>query len=391
MKRDGGTLSGTIARRTALVAALLGSYGCGPADAVDESDLLGETAEAAGPTSITRWDQLTAMVSNGNYRLDASLDANGKSWTPISFNGTFDGNNKTISNLTVNVAGDAGFFVSLNGATVKNLRLTNLRVTGSWTAGGLAGVAQDTTLDRISVEGTITTNNGWSSGGILGYMVGGTITHSYAKGTVNGSLYYASGGLTGTLFQSETKRGEIYESYAQVTVSPDTSDASRIIYAGGISGSTFAADVHDVYAVGNVTGRGGVGGLLGYLNADEFNPWMLYKGIYRGDVVDKNAPTGGWAGTVGLVVDYNARFTMLHYDRWLDQSSNRYPGSWQQGDTTTELKSPTTPIGGVFCAPDVVPGRCGDNTFFDPPWNAGTKDQHHTLRNMPGPNAQPTQ
>jgi len=59
------------------------------------------------------------------------------------------------------------------------------------------------------------------------------------------------------------------------------------------------------------------------------------------------------------------------------------------GYTTTELTSPTTVIQGVFCEPDVVEGRCGDNTWSSPPWTAGTSSQYHVLLNMPGPNIQP--
>ena len=81
---------------------------------------------------------------------------------------------------------------------------------------------------------------------------------------------------------------------------------------------------------------------------------------------------------------------MLYWDRTLDPSTNWYVTTEQHRHTSTELRSPTAPAGGVFCSPDVVPGRCGDNTFFDPPWNPGSSSQHHTLRNMPGPNVQPT-
>jgi hypothetical protein len=368
-----------------VVASLFGSLGCGAADF--ESEQVGETQEAAGPIPITKWDDLVAMGTSGSYRLDVNLNASGKTWTPKSFTGTFDGNGKTISNLTINVAGDTGFFVSTNGATVKNVKFTNMSVTGGWLVGGIAGYAEDSTFERVVVEGTITASNGWAAGGLAGYFLGGTMTRSYAKGTVNGSLYYAAGGLVGGLFVSTIGRSEIFECYAQVNVSPDTSDTLRIIHSGGLVGHTFAGNIHDVYAVGNVTGRGAAGGLVGFLDGDDGNPWMLYKGISRGgDVVDKNK--SGWEGTIGGLNDFTARFTMLHFDSQADPSTVSLSTLAQEGNSTTDLKTPTTPTGGVFCEPDVVPGRCGDNTFFDPPWNAGNASQHHTLRNMPGPNVQ---
>jgi hypothetical protein len=384
MNKNGGKLGSRFGVRVAVVASLLGAVGCGSGDFEPES--IGQTAEAV---TISNWAGLEAMGTSGSYTLTADIDAAGKTWTPKSFSGTFDGGGKRISNLTINVAGDAGFFTYLSNSTVKNVKFINLRVTGTWIVGGLAAFAEDCALERVVVEGTITSNNGWAVGGITGYMSGGTLWRSYAKGTVNGSPYYAAGGLAGGLWVSGVGRGEIYESYAQVTVAPSTSDPNRLVTSGGIVGRTFAGHIHDVYAVGNVTGRGAVGGLVGYLDGDDSNGWMLYKGIYRGgDVVDRNK-SGGWEGTIGGLADYTARFTMNHFDAQVDPSTVSYVTPHQEGHTTQEMKQPTAPAGGVFCAEDVVPGRCGDNTFFDPPWNPGNSSQHHTLRSMPGPNPQP--
>ena len=109
MKSNGGNQRNSCGPKLALVASLLAGFGCGP---VGTESIAQE--EQAAVTSITTWSQLQAITFDGNYRLDASLDASGKSWTPISFNGTFDGNNKTISNLKLNMGGDVGFFQSPN-------------------------------------------------------------------------------------------------------------------------------------------------------------------------------------------------------------------------------------------------------------------------------------
>ncbi len=383
---NGGKRGSRFGVGVAVLASLLGGVGCGSADFETES--IGQTAEAA---TIGNWDALVAMGTTGSYTLTANINASGKTWTPKEFSGTFDGGGKTISNLTINAVGDGGFFTYLSNATVRNVKFTNLRVTTGWMAGGLAAVADNCTLERIVVEGTITANNGWAVGGIAGYMYGGTLTRSYAKGTVNGSPYYTAGGLVGALFTSSVGRGEISESYAQVTVAPSTSDPTRLVTAGGIAGRTFAGKIYDVYSVGNVTGRGGVGGLVGYLDGDDGNLWMLYKGISRGgDVVDKNK-SGGWEGAVGTVnIVQTARFAQVFFDAEADPTTGTgisYP-EYQAGVSTNDLKLPTAPAGGIFCAVDVVPGRCGDNTFFTEQWNPGTSSEHHTLRNVPGPNVQ---
>jgi hypothetical protein len=373
-----------------MVASSLAGLGCGSADL--ESEPIGQAAEAI---DIGGWTALTQMGTTGSYLLKVNIDATGKTWTPKDFSGTFDGGGKTISNLTINVQGDAGFFRGLTGATVRNVKFTNLRVTGTWLAGGLAGSAYDSTLERIVVEGTITANGGAAVGGIAGYMYSGTLSRSYAKGTVNGSpLYYAAGGLVGGLWLgSNNLRGEISQSYAQVTVAPSTSDSTIPVYAGGIVGRTYAGRIHDVYHVGSVTGRGGVGGLVGYVDGDSGNVWMLYNSISRGgDVTDKDK-SGGWEGAVGSVNGDNNRFSLLFFDAQADPTAagantsyNAIPGA-QHGHTTNELKGATSPTDGVYCVGGEFPD-CGDGQFDPLIWDAGNASQHHVLKDMPGPNAQ---
>lgn len=379
--------------KLALATPLVLALGC-VGEAVDENDILAledvqATQQALGSTKprvdISTWAGLTGMVSDGNYRLTANINASGQTWTPKYFSGTFDGNGKTISNLTINVSGDAAFFSTLNQAIVKNVKFTNLNVTGTWFAAGLATSMNDSQVEQIAIEGTI---GGWfSAGGIFSHMSGGSLTRSYAKGTVQSANYYA-GGLAAVMSEGTLGRATIVQSYAQVTVNPDTSDPARTVIAGGIVGRASGVDIHDVYAVGNVTGRNYVGGLVGQLTCPSSSIWLLYKGIYRGDVVDK--AKSGWAGTVGAWSDCTARFTHLSWDSSLDPSTNYLSDTVsllaQRPGTTSQHRSPTTPYGGFFC---LQPGNCpNDNNFNTDMWDAGTSSQHHILKDMPGPNAQ---
>lgn len=366
----------------------VGSFGCSAADFEEP------IAQAQAAINVGSWNNLVAMSSTGSYTLTADINAAGKTWTPKAFYGTFDGNNKTISNLTIN---GGSFFSGLENATVKNVKFTNLTLTGVYFGpwGGIAGWSNDSTISNTAVELSINLSSsgtyGTAVGGLIGAMSGGSIYRSYAKGTISGFMFGA-GGLVGRTTDGELGKATISESYAQVTVNPDTSNASLLVYAGGVVGSGYGPNVYDVYAVGNVTGRGGVGGIVGSLECDDTNAFLLYKTIYRGDVVDKNwSASGGWAGPVGSNwQDCTARFEQNFYDRDLDPSTNYVVhNSSVQRYTTSQLRSPPSVIGGVFCAPDVVPGRCGDNTWQSSTWTAGNNQQHHVLLNMPGPNAQP--
>jgi hypothetical protein len=368
----------------ALAASIAGGLGCG---AAPTEETVAEAHEAA---SISTWNQLVAMSSTGSHTLTADIDAAGKTWTPKSFSaGAFDGNNKTIKNLTIS---GGSFFSSLTDASIKNLKFTNLTITGSTTGeiGGLATTAFNTTIQNCAVEASINVTAS-AIGGIVGRMRGGSIERSYAKGTISGSTSYA-GGLVGIadVITSGIRNVKISQSYAQVTVNPSTSSSNSVV-AGGIIGFSSSSYIFDVYAVGNVTGRGSVGGIVGYQSCTVSDPFQLYKTIYRGDVVDKSwgTGTGGWAGAVGLFSDCTARMEQNFYDRSVDASSNWADHYSVVGYTTNELRSPTTVTGGVYCFQGSVPGHCGDNTWSDPPWTAGTSSQHHALRNMPGPNSQP--
>jgi hypothetical protein len=361
-----------------LTASLSGGLGAG-CGAVGPEESISETHEA-----ISNWGDLVTMPSTGSYTLTADINAAGQTWTSKDFSGTFDGGNHTISNLTLS----ASFFGFLSNATIKNVRFTNLRLTASSGVngyGGIARYAENSTIENCAVEGNINVNT-FAAGGLVGTMLGGSIFRSYAKGTLGGSVQY-SGGLVGIAAENLGIRPSISESYAQMTVNPNSSDPNAIVTAGGIVGYGYATDIHDVYAVGNVTGRGAVGGIIGNQECIEDQAvFFLFKTIYRGQVTDRNR---SWAGGVGTFLNCTGRMEQNFYDNSLDQSGGRAAHHSIQGYSTTDLKRPTSVIGGVFCAPDPVPGRCGDNTWMSPPWTAGTSEQHHALRNMPGPNVQP--
>lgn len=359
-------------------------FGCAAAD-FDEP-----IAEAREGIDVSTWAGLLAMGTTGSYTLTANINAAGKTWTPKMFSGTFDGGNFTISNLTIS---GGGFFNELTNATVKNIKFANLTITGTTYQGigGIASRAIDSAIENCAVE--VNLNAGaFYAGGLVGLMNGGSIKRSYAKGSVSGAIFDSAGGLVGNAsWWGYTGRLIISESYAQVTVNPNTPGTNNV-WAGGIIGSALAPDIHDVYAVGNVTGRGGVGGIVGNLTCsdDGIEKFLLFKTIYRGDVVDRNwSASGGWAGPLGQWSNCFSRFTQNFYDRTVDSSTNYVSHVAIGRYTTTELRSPTSVIGGVFCAPDVIPARCGDETWSRPPWNAGSSSQHHSLLNVPGPNVQP--
>jgi len=360
---------------------LLVGFGCGQEGPADEV----ETVTSA--LNVGSMSQLAAMGTTGSYVLTANLNASGTTWTPKTFSGTFDGGNHTISNLTIDVSNgfNAGFFTTMLNATVKRVRFINLKVTAHNGAfvGGLAGWEDSSLIEDVGVEVTVTANGASTAGGIVGEMFGGTINRSYAKGAVNSSTLYA-GGLVGAADVSNGNGATINQSYGAVTVAPTTSGS--VVFAGGILGWGLGASITEVYAVGNVTGRASVGGLVGQMDCSDANNFIFNHGIYRGNVTDMNrAPPAGWAGVIGAASNCFGRFDQFWWDKTLDTSTAWFISPWvdpsfpiQSGATTSDLKLPVNPNpgSGVY--------HWADNNLDPSIWDAGTNQQHHALVGMPG-------
>lgn len=162
--------------------------------------------------------------SGKHFKLEEDIDMSSVSnWTPIgnlvsypgtTFSGTFDGNGKTISNLTVSDTtsnyATAGLFGSTNG-TIKNLTLKNVNVTSTHYAGGIVAYSSDqnnhTIIDNCHVDGgTITStsevvsnayDNGDKVGGIVGYCVTGDTIANCSVKNVTITAYRDLGGIVG--------------------------------------------------------------------------------------------------------------------------------------------------------------------------------------------------
>lgn len=136
-------------------------------------------------TSAIKLAGLAANVNGGDryngkyFRLDTNIDLMGQEWTPIGnynspFGGTFDGNDKIITNMVISAAPSPNFGVGLfgncDGVYVSRMVLKNARIAyreGSSSAGLICGVLKGGAVKNCRVEGAINTRNGYS-GGIIG-------------------------------------------------------------------------------------------------------------------------------------------------------------------------------------------------------------------------------
>lgn len=106
--------------------------------------------------------------------LASNIDLVNKEWTPIgnssnTFQGTFDGNGNTISNLNVAMEGksNVGLFGMTTDGSVKNVHIDNAKVVGRLNVGVVAGTPYTSKYENIKVTGKITVE-GMSYVGAIG-------------------------------------------------------------------------------------------------------------------------------------------------------------------------------------------------------------------------------
>lgn len=134
----------------------------------------------------------TVGTASGNITQEEA-DRRDAKWSAGAFKGTYDGGNYTISNFQmVGVAGNpdsttegldyCGFFNSVDGATIKNLKIqyagalfaTDTTASTKESGATFVGVAKNSTLQNLtSLAGTVSCSKGF--GGIVGYLKGTTV------------------------------------------------------------------------------------------------------------------------------------------------------------------------------------------------------------------------
>ena len=211
----------------------------------------------SSPAALEAWatEMKNDPTQNLNCTLAADIDLTGTEWTPIpNFAGTFDGNGKTITGLTINQSAtdNVGLFASIDDVgTVKNLKLDKVNVTAKSNAGAIAGVNRGT-IENCSVSGKVAGSSVNSYvGGIAGWHYGGTITDCHSSATVEGITY--TGGVAG-------------QSNASITACYSTGDVKgEGNYVGGVVGDNVSSIVNACYhATGSVAGASGsTGGVAG--------------------------------------------------------------------------------------------------------------------------------
>ena len=208
---------------------------------------------------------------NGNPAADAILtadiDLGYEEWIPIGlssaigFAGTFDGNGKTISNMSITAGTYKGLFAYIGeGGEVKNLTIADSSVIGTEYLGLVAGDNAGQISDVIIKNSAVTSSG--ANVGMIGGIAGnnsGTITacaniSAEVTGTQTSGTDRGVGGIAGN------NTGEISYCYNNAHIIKNGSTTYGI--AGGISGDNSGV-INGCYNTGKVDRAYYTGGISG--------------------------------------------------------------------------------------------------------------------------------
>ena len=204
-------------------------------------------------------------MSSVCHKADAEKQVAELSWTPIGskkYQGTFDGNGKTIRNLFISsTSNEIGFFGCAADCRIKNITFDNAKVKGNdnCSTGILAGYAGSCVIENIKTTGNCSVEGQYETGGIAG-RANGNISNCENHAIVNG--LHSVGGIVGICFDSENSITSC-ANYGAITGTDQ--------FVGGIIGYFGEGSLQNSANYGNITGDTRVGNLIGYANICNIN------------------------------------------------------------------------------------------------------------------------
>ena len=265
---------------------------------------------AASPFIITTKAQL-GEVGNGlaaYYKLGNNIDLGNAEWVPIGtdktpFTGNFDGNGCSLSNLkiTKSTTDYIGLFGYVKAGTIKNVKINNVSITGRNYVGGLAGYTLGSTvIENCSVTGSGIINATMYAGGMVG-SAAGSIINCFTTVNLTASNLTSSGSYAGGLIGISS--ATVSKCYATGNIIANGSSVGGLI--GGTPSSN-SGNVSQSYATGNVSGKAGVGGLIGVYYSENTS---ISNCFALGNVTASS--TNGVSQAGGLVGDLHGKLVKL--------------------------------------------------------------------------------
>ena len=279
-------------------------------------------------------------LKNFCHAADASKKIDEQSWVPIGnsnkpYQGTFDGNGKTITNLYINAEQKyMGLFGYTYEGTIKNLTFEYANVTNTNSyAGVLVGNALwRSTLQNIKISNTCQIKGGNYTGGIAGSL-DGNASNCVNYATVQGKEDV--GGLFG--YYSRTGNSmTACANYGNVTATSNT--------VGGLVGYYSSGTIQDCANYGNIEGTNNVGGMAGYVSKGKMQNVFCYGNVSATNNTKRGGMVCGYSSkgvTEGMVAYYSgAKLTVNSQEQTVKAfGSDNLSEDNATGFTETQLKS----------------------------------------------------
>lgn len=337
---------------------------------ISETVTADEWAKTAGKViKLNTADDLKklATITNGGkdtsgrtFALGADIDMQGISdFVPIGgynytrFEGVFDGQGFTISNLTIKSTDTTvGFFGGTNRATIKNVILDKVNIVAnnnSWNVcGGLIGESSETTVDSCFVTGSIE-NAGGCTGGLIGQSSSDTVTNCSTNTRVKSTSAYTGAFIAVT-------RGSISNCTASgsVIIERDATDSNGgfVGYIEGFGIVINCSSSADISLLGTSGGFACFGGFAGWANS-----CTIENCKYTGKIDNSCSDTAILGAFVGYNGDGDLKNNEYKYDKTYDlktgvegtTSINNYgesdvgTGGAVHNSNTTDYPTPAKP------------------------------------------------
>ena len=189
---------------------------------------------------------------DGDIILANNINMSGMDWTPVSvFSGTFDGNGKTISNLSIDVNGTTNYVGMFNQLTadgaVTDLNLENFTLDASGSGARFVGTFVGLnygTIENCTVTGTVIHDNAGSASSyvFMGVLAGRSYEGSVTKGGTSLSVVDKVTDVNGKTV-TYTTEGLCAKLNFNV---PDSENVMRRIVGNFSSGGTYSGDWQDL-------------------------------------------------------------------------------------------------------------------------------------------------
>lgn len=299
--------------------------------------------------------------SKKTVKLGANIDLGYEEWIPIGttsapFEGTFNGQNLTISNLKItqsDLTENIGLFGCVTG-TLQDFKVENADVSSA-VIGSNIGIACGKTTGKIwgvCVSGNLTAKNFTYVGGVAGYVYAGfgnaTLSGMENAAAVEGKEYV--GGVAGYWYATDNFTAYAWKNTGAVKASD--------LYAGGIFGHVSAKKssvVKECASGAAVEGKAYVGGIAGQATAVKLlncvNDGTSVKAAYTvSDSGDRLAYLGGFVGDGATASGCtNAAAIDYEYEAWyVGGVAGTLSGSTENCANSGKINAPkATYVGGI--------------------------------------------